>query len=155
MNGIWRKFNTAWGLSFREKLWLVLLYPLSGFFRLCTLVIPFRWVAGFLGECQKGESVSRGATQEQEELAWRIGRMCALAARYTPWESKCLVQALMARCLLGCYGVPYVIRLGVGKGEEASEGIKAHAWTQVGRLVVTGRKGHLAFQVLNAYASGK
>lgn len=153
MAAIGAKLRTAWGLSLQEKLWLALLYPLSGFWRLCLLTLPFRWVAKVLGDCQKGDSPILAATEEQEERARRIGRMCSLAARHTPWDSKCLVQALMARTLLGCYGIPYLIRIGVDSGDAGAKQFKAHAWTQVGRLVVTGRQGHMAFTVLTSYSS--
>lgn len=129
------------------------MYPLSGLINFGLAVFPFRYVARYLGQEISGREFSPLASAAQERQAWRIGRLCALAARYTPWEAKCLVQAIMARAWLGYYGIPYVVQIGVMKSP-AGEGetFKAHAWVRVGRYAVSGGEGHRAFTVLSSYA---
>jgi len=89
--------------------------------------------------------------------AWRIGRISELVSKYTPWESKCLVQVLMVRALLAYYHIPYVMHLGVTKamaqesGEEGDSIMKAHAWLSVGAWVVSGGDGHRAFTIVATF----
>lgn len=56
----------------------------------------------------------------------------------TPWESKCLVRALIARDLLKEKKIPCTLYLGVGKLEER---MIAHAWIRAGQMYVTGGNG--------------
>jgi len=63
---------------------------------------------------------------------------------YTPWESKCLVQAIVGKIMLRQYGIGNTLYLGVGKNEEMS--LVAHSWLRCGELIITG--GH----DLNQYA---
>lgn len=149
-----RKLASGWRLSWGEKLGFAVLYPLSGLVRLALIVFPFRALARCLGRDLRGRELSPLVSDRQLERAWRIGRLCRLVARYTPWETKCLAQALMARAALGLCGIPYVLYLGVAKasdGEGAT--VKAHAWVRVGPQVITGGEGHQAFTVLGSYAA--
>lgn len=146
------KLRTAWRLPFREWLWLLMMYPLSGLVRVGVTLLPFRWWAPWLGKEIGARELSPLASAEQERIAWRIGRLCALAARYTPWETKCLVQAAIVRIWLGYYQIPYLLQIGVMKApEREGGGIKAHAWVRVGRYAVCGGEGHLAFTALSGY----
>ncbi len=147
------KLRTVLRLPFREVVWIAFIYPLSALFRLAVLLIPFRVLARFMGTHLRQQEPSPLASETQLLLAWRIGLICRLAARYTPWKSKCLVQAMMTRTLLGYYHIPYVIHLGVMKADQGRASIQAHAWVKVGRLVVSGRESHKPFTVLASYIS--
>jgi hypothetical protein len=162
---ILRKAKTAWRLPWQEKIWLGLLYPLSGLARAALLCIPFRRVAPYLGRHHGNLQLSPLATPGQIRLAARIGSISAIAARFTPWKSRCLVQAIMVKTLLAHYGIPHVIYLGVVKptgpanlpadfsGSEHPPGMKAHAWVAVGPKVVAGRAGHRTFTIVSTFAS--
>ncbi|MDQ8202352.1 lasso peptide biosynthesis B2 protein [Pelagicoccus sp. SDUM812003] len=147
------KASTAWRLPWREKLWFLIFYPLSGVARLAILALPFRVVARFLGVSVGNRTPVLPATENQERAALRICRVGEIVSRNTPWESKCLVQALMNAFLLRCYGIPHVVFIGVGKSENLQDPLKAHAWLQVGQQVTAGRRGHREFTVLSAYVS--
>lgn len=68
------------------------------------------------------------------EVAQAVTRVC----RHTPWQSKCLVQALIAQHLLKKHQIPSTLYLGVGKvGEE----MIAHAWLRSGEYYLTGGCG--------------
>jgi len=157
MNRILRKFRSFLAIRNREKFWFFLLNVLSGLIRAAILTIPFRRIAPYMGRHFRNEQLAALATQEQLQTAWRIGRITDLVARYTPWESKCLVQAIMVRALLGYYNIPYVMHLGVTKsmaqesGVEGGSILKAHAWLSVGPWIVTGRDGHRAFTIVSTF----
>jgi hypothetical protein len=74
-----------------------------------------------------------------------------LTARYTPWETKCLVQATMARFLLGVYGIPYILHLGTLMTHNDEEPLKAHAWVKVGPWIIVGGEGHQAFAIVGSW----
>ncbi len=81
------------------------------------------------------------ATPEQMQRALTIGRGVRLAATYTPWQSKCLAQAMVASWLLRRYGLPYGLYFGVRKDPASARGMAAHAWVSSGQTAVTGGRG--------------
>tara|TARA_R110002167_G_scaffold81044_3_gene222175 strand:- start:111 stop:599 length:489 start_codon:yes stop_codon:yes gene_type:complete len=150
---ILRKSRTAWKLPLREKVWLILLFPYSGFIRASTYIFPFRIFSKALGLHYQNHTLSTVVTEQQRMLAWRIGKIVELATRATPWEAKCLVQAAMARTLLGYYHIPYVLHIGARITHEESEPLKAHAWVKVGPRVIIGGGGLQAFGIVSTFIS--
>ena len=148
-----RKFRSAWCLPLREKLWILLLYPYSGFIRASMYLFHFRVLSRALGHHHQNYTLSPLVSEFQQLRAWRIGRIVELTARYTPWESKCLVQAAMARTLLGLYGIPYILHIGALMTHDDIEPLKAHAWVKVGHGIITGREGHRAFGIVSSFVS--
>lgn len=140
-----------WRMSLRKKLWFLVMWPLTGVFRAAILLLPFRLYRFVLGKPLANTQLCVLATDAQLRRAWQIGSAVELAARYTPWESKCLVQALVGACWCRLYKVPFVIYLGVRKDEHGE--MKAHAWTTVGRAVITGRGGHQAYTIVSTFVS--
>lgn len=67
----------------------------------------------------------------QEARALQIGRLVRMTAVYTPWDSNCFPQAVVARLLLGLYGIPYVLNFGLMRDPAGGE-MKAHAWVTAG-----------------------
>lgn len=150
-----KPLSTFLRLPWREQLWFLLLWPASGLVRAMILLVPFRWYARLLGE-RMGNDQLRMLVDEQGELrAWRIGRIVGQVARFTPWESKCLVQAILARLMCGWYRTPYVLHLGVTRSGAAGKPLKAHAWLSVGRWIVVGGEGSRAFTVVSTYVPPK
>ncbi|MEE9338383.1 MAG: lasso peptide biosynthesis B2 protein [Methylococcaceae bacterium] len=139
--------------SLREKIWFVLLFVLSGIARVAVLVFPFRWVMRYLGAQFQNKQLSVLVTQQQLELAWRIGVITTVATKYTPWESKCLIQAMVARLLLSYYEIPYVIYIGMTRTKQPEAALKAHAWLSVGRWVITGQDGHQVFTIASSFVA--
>lgn len=153
MRSLLRKCSSFLHIPAREKLWFCWLWLLSGMIRAAVLLLPFRKLAPMLGEHCSNLQLATLASEEQKQLAWRIGRMVDLAASYTPWESKCLVQACAASLLLRHYDIPYVIHLGVSRGGEVGDVLKAHAWLAVGPWIIAGRDGHRAFTIVSTFVS--
>ena len=96
-----RKAVTWWCKPRAEKLWCASAFLLLGVARVALLTVPFRRIAPLLGHDMQTAAVMPLASECQVFRALRIGRAIRTAARYTPWESKCLAQALAARVLLG------------------------------------------------------
>jgi hypothetical protein len=145
------KLRSAMELPLREKVWLAFLYPYSGVVRAFALIFPFRLYSRVLGLHYQNHQLSAIATENQLLLAKRIGKIVNLTARYTLWEAKCLVQATMARTLLGYYNIPYVMHLGASLKAEESVPLKAHAWVKVGPCVIVGGGGHQAFGIVGTF----
>lgn len=152
MGALLRKCVSFLRLPVREKFWFFWLFLLSGPIRAAILLLPFRWLAPRIGVHYENLQLATVVSEEQRMLAWHIGRMMELAAAYTPWESKCLVQAIATKVLLAHYRIPYVLYLGVTKGPDGSE-LKAHAWLSVGPWIITGRDGHRAFTIVSTFVS--
>jgi hypothetical protein len=67
-----------------------------------------------------------------DRVAWAV----AVASRYVPDGSNCLVRALAAGRMLRRYGYDAALRIGVAKGQD--HGLAAHAWLESGGQVVIG-----------------
>ncbi len=134
-----------------EKLWLAPAFLLLGLSRAALLTVPFRRIAPFLG-CNMGAVVAVPLADEREVArSLHIGRAVRTASRYTPWQSKCLAQAMAARALLGLCGLPYGLYLGVDKSGSAD--VVAHAWVCTGRAAVTGGRAFGRYTVVGAFGS--
>ena len=140
-------------LSSRAQVWFVLLFVGSGLARAALLTLPFRRLLPSMGAHAQQVSCPPEVSEAQQRLAGCIGRLTALAAQYTPWQSACLVQAIVAARVLAYYHIPYVLYLGVAKATPPSDGLQAHAWLRVGQWIVTGREGHQAFTVVATFVA--
>ncbi|MEM8724115.1 MAG: lasso peptide biosynthesis B2 protein [Pseudomonadota bacterium] len=80
-----------------------------------------------------------------ERLLHRVGFIITFTARYVPWRSDCLPQAIAAQHWLSMEGIASEIRIGVERPEGGDFG--AHAWLVHEETIVTG--GEIAhFSVL-------
>ena len=68
----------------------------------------------------------------------RLIQVIAAASRYVPFAA-CLTQGLSAHILLGRYGYPSHLRIGVAKSATGS--FEAHAWLEFDGVVVLGGSG--------------
>ena len=153
MPSLLRKMRTLLGLSLREKMWLLFLYPYSGFVRLAILTIPHKILSRHYGHIYSNTQLSLLTCTKRTELAWRIGKIAQATAAHTPWKSECLVQALIVRTMLKYYKIPHVLHLGALTTKDPKEPIKAHAWIEVGPWVVSGNEGHEDFKILATFTS--
>lgn len=72
---------------------------------------------------------------QSQVLDW--ARAVSLAARYTPWPTTCLRQALLLHAVLTQGGQPSELKIGVAL--DANEGFGAHAWVcWKGRVLIGG-----------------
>lgn len=134
-----------------ERGWFFIAFPLLGLARFGILTVPFRWMAPLLGHNHQTSAFIPLASPEQWRQALAIGRGIRTAARYTPWESRCLAQAMVARCLLGLRGLPYGLYFGLCKDSSEAGGMHAHAWVCTGPVAVTGGHSFGQFTVVGAF----
>lgn len=139
-------------MPYQEKIWFLSLYLLSGVVRASILLLPMKRIHSYLGRHYQNQQLCVVANEQQQLIAKKVGRICTLVGRYTPWESKCLVQATLAKTLFSRYQIPYVLHLGVTPVSGA-DGMKAHAWISVGPKVITGGAGHQTFIVVATFVS--
>lgn len=134
-------------LPWRDQILLLQTFVLLGTVRLAILVIPFRYLAVHLGK-QRQESSDRQTTEG--DFAQQVGWAIALLSAYTPWETKCLVQAITGKLLLRRRRLQNTLYLGVSRNEEHS--MIAHAWLRCGKELVTGAQGSEAFTIVAKFA---
>ena len=89
--------------------------------------------------------------EEIVKLAKKISWIVTTIAKYTPWESKCLVQALTAQKMLKKQGVSTTLYLGVKK--DNNNQMLAHAWIRCGDYFVTGGGNRHGYAVVAKFAS--
>jgi len=130
-----------------ERVWFAPVWLLLGISRALVLFIPFRHLAGHLGQCCGATAYLPLINLQQQRRARQIAAVVSLAARYTPWISNCFNQAITARWLLGLYGIPSSLFLGVKRDPSSGE-LQAHAWIASGKVRVTGGEGFDQFSVV-------
>jgi predicted glycoside hydrolase/deacetylase ChbG (UPF0249 family) len=93
-----------------------------------------------------------GAQAVARDVGWAI----RTAARYTPWESTCLVQVLTAQRMLQKRGIAGGFYLGASTEPDAenASGISAHAWLKCGPEYITGESGHEKYTVVSSFTWG-
>jgi hypothetical protein len=121
-------------LSFASKrlLFEALLY--SAVARAVILLIPFKKYRKYFGRVN--EETPLDINREQyiviRTVEWAVKAVCLR----TPWESKCLVQALTAQRMLKKREIASTLYLGVNKN--VKDNLSAHAWLRSGQVYVTG-----------------
>jgi hypothetical protein len=129
---------------------------LLGCMRMAIMMTSFKHLARKLEHHRQPQALSPLA-EEQQRIAWNIGKLVAAAAKYTPWKSPCLAQVLVVQRLLARRRIAGQFYLGVRRGCEATDdptGLSAHAWLQCGQFIVNGEAGHEAFTVVSAFSWG-
>jgi len=144
-----RKARSFLRLPWADQALFFGVYGLLGLARLAILTLPFCWISPWLGESVQLAGRSPLLNPGQARAARRAGRLVRMAARYTPWESKCLAQAMVAKFLLVGWRVPYAFYFGVAR--DPREGMKAHAWVCAGPVYVTGGNGFASYAVVSVY----
>ena len=76
-----------------------------------------------------------------KDVQLAVGAVCG----HTPWESKCLVQALTAKRMLN--RKHYKCTLYMGVAIEPSGEMAAHAWLRCGTTHVTGGNGAAVYTI--------
>ena len=134
--------------------WFVPIWLALGAAGILVHLFPFRRLVSGLGVPVGVASWVPLVTEQQRHRARLISHVVRLAARHTPWRSNCLVQAVVARAMLGMYGVPYALYFGVMRGSNARE-VKAHAWVAAGNVRVTGGCGFGRFTVTGCFVASR
>lgn len=134
------------------KLWILPVWLMLGIAKLLVFNVSFRHLLPFLGKPVGVAPWIPLSSEEEESRARMISSVVSTAARFTPWDSNCFPQAIVARVLLGLYGVRYCLYFGIRKvaGEEPFD---AHTWIATGRVAVVGRRSFRRYIVVGVFAS--
>lgn len=133
LSALARKTKVFFSIDNKLRTEFIQAFIYEGIYRAFILFMPFNKLRKHMGR-HKEESVAtvdKEVYKEARHISWVV----TLTASNTPWESKCLVQALTAQKMLKNKGISTTIYLGVRK--EGNE-MKAHAWVRCGQYYVTG-----------------
>lgn len=132
-------------LPLSEKAFFLRVFILSAVFRLAILLIPFKKIAVKLNKGMRAKPHTKLPITLK-----RLGQIIDSVCRHTPWESKCLVQALVCKQLCRRYAVRTSLFIGVDKNQESV--FRAHAWvTDDENNVIVGGKQTALFKVVAKY----
>lgn len=134
------------------KAWFLPVCALLGLARVLIVLLPFARLSSSLGVAAGTLAWAPLLAEEDRGRARQIGQVIQLAARQLPWRTDCLPQAVVARWLLGWYGLPYVLFFGMRR-EPGSDAMQAHAWVVSGPVRVTGGHGFGHYAVVGSYVS--
>ena len=143
-----RKTKTFICMNNREKFDIMQTFFYTGFYRAFILFVPFNKWRKRMGS-HKQESPDK-VDNDTYKMARRISHRVLFVATKTPWESKCLVQALTAQKLLKNQGISTTIYLGVRKSRNE---MNAHAWIRCGEYYVTGADIRDQYTVVAKFAT--
>lgn len=146
------KARTFWRMQFKYKILFIINFMLCGIARASINTLPLRRLTPYFGRFQKTTIFSTLVSNKQRNQARLIGKSVRLAAKYTPWDSSCLTQAMVAKFWCRLYRIPYVLYIGFAKSAEEPSGYKAHAWVTAGPVAVTGGDGLADYNVISSYS---
>ena len=138
-SGVWRRARSfVRHTTLRQKIAAPVLYLALGLARAMVLSMPFRVYAPLLGELAKDNAACTSPTASQANRAMRIGYLIEGVAQFTPWNSNCLAQAIVASLCLRRLKIGYSVHFGVAKSGDAAASLEAHSWVMAGEYPVTG-----------------
>jgi Transglutaminase-like superfamily len=145
---------TPWQLAKRTI--RLSLFLAEALFELCVArftvsFVPFQVYKQGLGKHM--HTTSYQGFQSEQALAKRLSWAVLKMARYTPFKSNCMVQAMAAKRMFKKRSIATTLYIGVGKGQEATLQKLNHAWLRSGSLIVTGNLKDLeSYAVIGTYA---
>ncbi len=147
------KIVTFLKMPLREKSLFFFNYLLCGIARLSINLFNYRRISFYYGHFTKMTTSCTIITPEQKIRARLIGRRVKLAAKYTPWDSSCLTQAMVAKFWCKYHKIPYMFFIGFAKNSDKPLGKEAHAWITAGPIAITGGHSFTSHQVVLSYTS--
>jgi hypothetical protein len=136
-------------LPWADRLLLFDAFTRLGLTRVILLLVPFKYIAPRLGRQIVKLPDEPGHGDLLPEWVGRVAWAVETAARYTPWESACLAQAITGKFLLKQRGLGTRLFLGMKKDLDGK--LSAHAWLKAGRIILIGASGHETFTVLSVF----
>lgn len=146
-----QKTLTFWRMRFKLKCLFAVNYLLCGIARAFINLFPLKALAPYFGALHKNIIFSTVLTQSQRNHAIQLRRSIALAAKYTPWDSNCLTQAMVAKFWCARLHIPYVLYIGFTKNADKPSGYASHAWLTAGPVAITGEHSFSSFNVVSSY----
>jgi len=148
-----RKTHLFLNLRFKLQCLFVINFMLCGIARAFINIFPLKRLAPYFGTLHKNIIFSTIITHSQRNHAIQLRRSIALVAKYTPWDSNCLTQAMVAKFWCSCLNIPYILYIGFTKDADKPSGYASHAWLTAGPVAITGEHSFSSFKVVSSYAS--
>ncbi|NBC02664.1 MAG: lasso peptide biosynthesis B2 protein [Bacteroidetes bacterium] len=130
-----------------EKLHLLKISAYLAWYRFFILSFSFKRLSKKLGDLN-GPPVQGDGELNPEIL--QLADSIRHISRFVPWESKCLVQAVVAKILLKKRNIDSTLYLGVRKSEDGSN-LEAHAWLDVNNQTILGGDISDQFTMVSSY----
>ena len=134
------------------KIWVVPVWLGLGIAKATIVTVSFRRLAPRLGNAVGVAPWVPIIDEAQQKRARLIGQVIRLASRYTPWDSNCFPQAIIAKAMLAAYRVPYCLFFGLYRNA-ATGAFDAHAWVVAGRVKVIGGWAFDKYTVVGVFSS--
>ena len=148
-----RKTHLFLHMRFKLKCLFVANFILCGIARAFINLLPLKDLAPYFGALHKNIIFSTILTRTQHNHAIKLRRSIALVAKYTPWDSNCLTQAMVAKFWCAYLNIPYVLYIGFTKDADKPSGYASHAWLTAGPVAITGEHSFSSFNVVSSYTS--
>lgn len=141
-------FIKFYRLNLHHKFLLLEALVCLGIFEIIISTVKFKRIASRLGKHMHESCEASNALEMRviKDVSWAVTTM----SRHNFWESKCLVQAITAKCMLRRRNINSTLYLGVARDERQT--MIAHAWLRSGKTIVTGAKVKEAFVSLSSFA---
>ena len=140
-------------LSLHEKLMFFINFCLLGLARAAIHGLNYKRLKPYFGHSYPMKIASTLLPKEYAPRVFLIRRSILLAVKYTPWNSSCLTQAMVAKFWCQYYGIPYFLFVGFAKKSDKPIGKDAHAWITAGPIAITGGYGFEDYQVIYSYSN--
>ena len=147
---IWAKrVRTFFRIDNKLKFEFVQAFIYTGIARAFILFVPFNKLRKRMGKHKEesAEKVERDICKKAMHIGWVV----RVVSGHTPWESKCLVQALTAQKMLKSNGISTTLYLGVKKDHKNN--MLAHAWLRCGEYYVTGGGNRTGYAVVAKFSN--
>lgn len=129
------KFSTFIHLSFKRKILFSSIFILLAAIRLMLICVSFKYITKMLLKSKKLSARKNIVRVNQLSQAAIVGKSVATVAKYTPWNSKCLVQSIVCKIILRFLSIPNTLFIGATKNKEQ---FIAHAWVTYDNHVING-----------------
>ena len=133
--------------SHEKKMFFLALYY-SAFARYLTFFYSIKQFSKFLGE--HNTETPENHIVELDEILGIIRKSVRRGAKYTPWRTKCMEEAIIAKFLLKKLKLQSTIYFGVSKNNNKE--MIAHAWLRCGDIIITGYKGVKKFTKVASFS---
>ena len=147
------KIQTFWRMPYKEKQLFFMNFCLCGIAKVAIQCLSYKRLSVYFGRSCQMLVASTLISKEQIQQVLTIRRAIALAARYTPWNSSCLIQALIAKFWCQRHHIPYLFFIGLAKKSNQPLRREAHAWITAGPIAVTGGHSLGTHQVICSYSN--
>ncbi len=152
MPGLWRRAQLfARHSTPRQKLATPLLVAGLGLARAMVLTLPFKTYVPILGQLADDNAGAAEPARSDGFRAQRIGKLIEAVASFTPWNSNCLAQAIVASLCLRVLGIGYSVHFGVAPKGGIGSSVEAHSWVMAGEHPVTGFEGSIGLTCLRTF----